>query len=140
EIPQGLVEPRQGGQQNRPSAVEAAAIGDLPDILDPEGVVAEETVAYRLEGAVDGFGMAFQARLAPACGAVVRFHPDEQPARRDIEGLDAADLHQGPTSGAVACAPTSRRRSSVLACRPTASTPCEREGGTIGTTRHTLWA
>ncbi len=55
--------------------------------------MADEPVAQRLEGADDRFGMAFEARLAPADRALVALDPDEQPARRDMEGLDLADLH-----------------------------------------------
>jgi hypothetical protein len=54
--------------------------------------MADESVAQRLERAVDGFGMPFQARLAPAHRAVLRLDPDEQPARGHEEGLDAADF------------------------------------------------
>jgi hypothetical protein len=54
QIPQGLVETRQRGQQNGAAAIEAAAIGDLPDVLDAAGVVADEAVAQRLERAGDG--------------------------------------------------------------------------------------
>jgi hypothetical protein len=66
EVPQRLVEPGQRRHQHRPAAVEAAAIGDLPDILDPARVGADEAVADRLKGTVHRFGMAFQARLAPS--------------------------------------------------------------------------
>ncbi len=100
QVPQGLLEPGQRRHQDRAAAVEAAAITDLPNVLDPERVVAEEAVAKRREGAVHRLRLAFQARLAPADRAFVRLDPDEQPARRDIEGLDLRDLHN----------PSSRRK------------------------------
>jgi hypothetical protein len=54
--------PASAGHQNRAAAVEAAAIRDLPDILDPARVMADEAVAQRLERAVHGLGPA--SRLA----------------------------------------------------------------------------
>ena len=74
------------------AAIEAAAIADLPDVLDGERIGADEAVAERLERAVDRLGPAFEARFAPADRAVVALDPDEQPARRHEEGLDPADL------------------------------------------------
>src|SRR5205085_1578869 len=93
QIPQSLVEPRQSRHVHRPAAIEAAAIGDMPEVLDREGVAAAEAVLQRLHRAVHGLGPAFEARLAPADRALVRFHPDEQPAGRHVESLDPRDLH-----------------------------------------------
>jgi hypothetical protein len=55
--------------------------------------MADETVAQRLQRAVDGLGMTLEAGFAPADRALVGFDPNEKPARRDPERLDAADLH-----------------------------------------------
>ena len=93
EVPQRLLEARERRHQHGPAAVEAAAIGHLPDVLDAERVVTDEAVAKRREGAVHCLGMTFEARFAPAYRAFVRFDADEQPAGGDGERLYLADLH-----------------------------------------------
>ena len=140
QIPQSLVEAGQRAHQHRAAAIEAAAISDLPDILDGEGVVADEPVAQRLEGAVDRFRPAFEAGLAPADRAVVALDPDEQPAGRREECLDAADLHTKPPSD-----PCQSRSISSFFSLSLAASSCSRAsarpwcaGDTIGTTRHRL--
>src|SRR5207237_1887220 len=97
QIPERLIEPRERGHQDGPTPIEAAAIADLPDILDPPGVVADKAVAEGLEGAVDRLGMTLEARFTPAIIAVVRLHAHEQPARRHAEGFDPPDLHLAPS-------------------------------------------
>ena len=101
-----------------------------------ERVGADEAVAERLERAVDRLGPAFEAGFAPADRAVLALDPDEQPARRHVEGLDPADLALSHASASLACVPLPSR------CAP---------GGIvvvvgcsliflIGTIRHTLCA
>src|SRR5205814_8422604 len=92
QVPQCLLEARQRRHQHCAAAVEAAAITDLPDILDGERVGADEAVAECLERPLDRLGPAFEAGLAPADCPVLAFDADEQPARRDDERLDSADL------------------------------------------------
>jgi hypothetical protein len=74
--------------------VETAAKPDLPDVFDPPRVMPDEAVSKRSKA--PSTASAHPSRLAsPSDGAILRLDPDEQPARRDIEGLDAADLHGG---------------------------------------------
>src|SRR5260221_46757 len=86
------LEPREGRNDPRPAAVEAAAVADLPDVLDVERVDTDEAVAERLEHALDRLGPSLEARFAPAERAIVALDADEQPPRRDEEGLDLGDL------------------------------------------------
>ena len=101
EVPERLVEPGQGRHEDRATAVEAAAIGYLPDVLDPARIVAEEAVPQRLEGAGHRLGMAFEAGLAPTGLAVVGLDADQEPAGRDVERFVAGDLHGGPSDSRV---------------------------------------
>ena len=134
EVPQRLLEPGERRHQHRAAAVEAAAIGDLPDVLDPARVMADEAVAQRLERAVDRLGIALEAGLAPADRAVVAFDPHEQPARRDEEGFDAVDLHdvhrRRPDWPAAATLPLAHRSGIRRSGRGALSAS--------GTVRHTL--
>ena len=91
QIPQRLLEPGERRHEDRAAAVEAAAVADLPDVLDAERIGADEAVAKGFERAVDRLGPAFEARFAPAERAIVALNPDEQPSRRNVEGLDLAD-------------------------------------------------
>src|SRR6185295_1781507 len=138
QVPQRLLQAGERAHQNRPAAVEAAAVADLPDILDVERVGADEPVPQRLERAVDGLGPAFEARFAPADRSVLAFDADEQPARRRVEGLDPADLALRHASSALAaCVPLPPK------CRPAASSSSSSGCSLtflIGTTRHTLEA
>ena len=109
-VPQRLIEAGQCRHQHRSTAVETAAVADLPDVLDARRVRADETVAEGFEGAVDGFGVAFETGLAPTHGAVVRFHPHEQPARWHLEGLDA----RNPATHGTASSRLGRRTSSDM--------------------------
>src|SRR6185369_13766418 len=81
EVPQRLLEAGERAHQNGPAAVEAAAVADLPDVLNVERIGADEAVAEGFEGAVHRLGPALEARLAPADRALVALDPDEQPAR-----------------------------------------------------------
>src|SRR5206468_11344855 len=92
QIPQRLLQPRERRHQHCAAAVEAAAVADLPDVLDGERVGADEAVAEGFEHALDRLGPAFQARFAPAECAVLALDADEQPARGDEEGLDLGDF------------------------------------------------
>src|SRR6185369_1932367 len=92
QVPQRLFETGERRHHHRPATVEAAAIANLPDVLDVERIGADEPIAERLEGPVDRFGPAFETRFAPADRAVFAFDPNEQPAGRRVERLDAADF------------------------------------------------
>src|SRR6185369_823537 len=105
QVPQRLLEPGERAHQHRPAAVEAAAIADLPDVLDVERIGTDETVAKGFERAVHRLGPTLEARFAPSDGALVALDPDEQPARRGVESLDLADLHLGYASACFACVP-----------------------------------
>jgi hypothetical protein len=93
QIPQGLVEARQRRHQHRAAAIEAAPVTDLPDVLDPSRVLADEPVPQRLERAVDRLREPLKTRFAPAERAVLGLDSDEEPPRRHRKGLDARDLH-----------------------------------------------
>src|SRR6185503_13918136 len=71
EVPQRLFKARQRRHDDRSAAVEAAAIADLPDLLDGERIGADEAVAEDFEHAVDRFRPALEARLPPAERAVI---------------------------------------------------------------------
>ena len=110
--------PESARHQHRSAAVEAATIADLPDVLDIERVGADESVAERLERAIDRFGPAFEARFAPADRAVLALDPDEQPARRREEGLDPCRSslgHAFSASDAWVPLPPNRRPGRIVA-------------------------
>ena len=134
QIPQRLLEAGECRHEDGAAAVEAAAVADLPDVFDAERIGADESVAKGFERAVHGLGPAFEARFAPAERAIVALNPDEQPSRRNVEGLDLADpalsharLHSPPR------AVSSRSRPAA------SSSPCSLNF-LIGTIRHTLEA
>jgi len=101
EVPQRLVEPRQRRHQHGTAAIEAAAIGDLPDVLDTVGIVADKAVLERFERAHHRFTMPLEAALAPSNRAVGTFDADEQPARWHEESFDGGDSGCGQASHAA---------------------------------------
>ena len=138
EVPQRLLETGERGHHHRSAAVEAAAVADLPDVLDAERVGADEAVAKGFERAVDRLGPSLEARFAPAERAIVALDADEQPARRSVEGLDLGDLalshgfpHSPATRVSSSVASSAHRQSSSSGCSPIFL---------IGTIRQTLCA
>ena len=105
EVPKRLLEAGKPGHDHCAAAVEAAAVADLPNVFDVERVDADEAIAESLEHAFDRFRPAFQARFAPAEGAITALDADEQPPRRDQEGLDLGDLPLGHTCAFFAWVP-----------------------------------
>src|SRR5699024_2210207 len=105
QVPQGVVDTGDGGAEHRPAAVEAGAGHLLPEVLDPGRVLPEQQVGIAVDHALHGLGVALQACLAPADGAVDGLDPDKQPARDDLEGLDTVDDHD-PTVPRTAAAST----------------------------------
>ncbi len=93
KIPERLIQAGERRHQHRAAAVETAAIGHLPYVLDRARVGPNEAVAEGFEYPRYRFGMPFQACLAPAKIAVFGLDPDEQPARRYVKRLYPPNFH-----------------------------------------------
>ena len=66
DVPQRLINTRDGAHNLRPAAVEAAAVEGLPQILDVRGILSHKVIAELLNGGLHGVRAAFDNRLAPA--------------------------------------------------------------------------
>ena len=88
DVPQRLIDAGDSGHQHGAATVEAESVERLPRILDAIGGAADEAILRAFHRAGHRFGMAFEARFAPADQAIVGLDADEQPARRDEEGFD----------------------------------------------------
>jgi hypothetical protein len=94
DVPQRLVDARDGAHVDGATAIEAAAIHDGPVVLDQEGILADQVVCQFVDGGLDGQRTAFDDRLAPADDALVGLDLQEQPARRNDIGGEFGDLHR----------------------------------------------
>ena len=95
DVPQRLVDAGQCAHVDAAAAVEAGAVHHGPVVLDLAGVLADEVIGQLIDHGGDGVGAAFEHRLAPAVDALVGFDFEEAPARRDDEGGEAGDFHEG---------------------------------------------
>ena len=96
DVPERLVDSRECRHHHRTTAVEGAAIEELPVVLDPERVTADEHVGHLVDRGHSAASLAFERGLAPSHQAGVggdldQTHPGE---RREL--LDLVDLHPGP--------------------------------------------
>jgi len=72
-------------------------------VFDVVGLQAGEALDEPVERAFDGFGVAFEGRLAPAVVAFCVTYLDEEPAGHYSEVLDAFDWSHGGWSGRSSC-------------------------------------
>ena len=93
DVPQRLVDARDGAHDLRPATVKACAIHRLPQVLNAPRVFAQEVIAQLLHGSRDGVCASFNDRLAPTAEALVRLQLQKQPARRRRIEPEARDLH-----------------------------------------------
>ncbi|MCY1368989.1 hypothetical protein D9M69_560030 [compost metagenome] len=93
DVPEGLVDAGDGAHQHRAATVEAAAVHDVPQVLDVARVLADQIVGKLVDGGRHRVRPALYHRLAPAADADIGIDAQEQPARRDQEGGEAGDLH-----------------------------------------------
>jgi hypothetical protein len=75
DIPQCLIDPGDGRQQDRPAAIEAEPVQCLPRVLDAVGIMPDQAIARCVDRPDDGFAVPFQRRLAPAYGTLRRLDP-----------------------------------------------------------------
>ena len=119
EIPQRLFEPGERRHDDRSATVEAAAVTDLPDILDPKRVRADEPVAVRLEHPVHRLGPAFEAPLRP----IRRRHPPFQPERTTTAAAQRRSRFCRSSTSSCLC---------LLACAPMANRPAASPSSSSG--------
>jgi hypothetical protein len=93
DVPQCLVDARDRAHVDGAAAIEAAAIHDVPVVLDQERVLADQVVLELVDSRLDGQGPALDDGLAPADDALVGLDLQEQPARRHDIGGELGDLH-----------------------------------------------
>lgn len=94
DIPQCLIDARDGAHRQRAAAVESAAVEHLPDVFDVVGVTTDEIFAQLVHGGGSGRGAALDDGFTPAADAFVGADFEEQPTRRDGEQFDTGDFHR----------------------------------------------
>src|SRR5689334_18030098 len=93
DVPEGLLDRREGGHLDRAAAEEAVAVEGLPVALDLAGVLADEVHGEVLDGAVDGPHAVVDGALADPLEAVLCAHP------HDGDVLATGPEHEGPHLG-----------------------------------------
>ena len=78
---------RRAHHEDGAAAVEAGAVGVLPDVLDMLGVPADEARGEVPARALDGLGVPLERALAPADDPELCLDAHEEPARGDAEDL-----------------------------------------------------
>jgi hypothetical protein len=94
DVPQRLVDPRDGAREDRPASVEAALRQRLPQVLDPQRVRPDHDVGQLVDRGAHRLGPPLDDGLSPSDDALVGLHAQEQPARDDEERLHAGDAHR----------------------------------------------
>ena len=102
DIPQCLVDTRDCTHQDRPAAVEAAAIQSLPVIFDRHRVLTEQVVVHQfLDCAANRLHAPLDHWLTPTDESVTRLDSEKEPAWRDGEQFVVRNSHVGVLSRAV---------------------------------------
>ena len=81
DVPQRLVNTGDRAHQDRSAAIKAGAVHDLPQIVDPRRILANQIVPQLMYRRLHGARPAFDDRLAPADYPLVGFNLEEHPAR-----------------------------------------------------------
>ncbi len=94
DVPERLVDARDRAHVDRTTAIEAAAIHDVPVVFDQEGVLADQIVFQFVDGGLHRQRPPLDHRLAPADNALIRLDLQEQPAWRNDVGGELGDFHR----------------------------------------------
>jgi hypothetical protein len=101
DVPQGLLDARDGGEADRSERPEAEARHGVDEMLDPHRILPDNERRQILDRAGDGTCLPFQRRLPPAVQTrLVGENLHENPVamnRVDHDGTDAGDFHDGPS-------------------------------------------
>ena len=95
DVPERLLEAGERRGEDEVAAIKRAAIIAGPEPLDLARVLADEGAADFADGGFHRLGAALEDGLAPADDARVGGYLEEQPARPDVERLDAGDFQAG---------------------------------------------
>ena len=96
DVPQGLLNPAQGGQLDELAIPEGLLVEGVPDQLDPVGVLADEKVFERLQRPDDDGVVALHGGLPHAGQAHVGVELHEDPvgvASGHVEDFQVGDFH-----------------------------------------------
>ena len=93
DVPERLIDARDGAHEDRPSAIEAAAVKAGPEALDVARILAQQLLLHLVDGGHDRRRAALENRLSPPAQACIGLDLDHAPAWRDEPRLDVRDLH-----------------------------------------------
>ncbi|MCY1300582.1 hypothetical protein D9M70_501540 [compost metagenome] len=99
DVPERLVDAGKCRHMDRPAAIEAAAIHDLPMVFDQQRILADQVVRELVNRGFHRQGSTFDDRLAPADDALVRLDLQKQPAWRNDIGGELGDFHGAISAG-----------------------------------------
>ena len=93
DVPKRLIDSGERACQHRPAAIKSAAVDCLPDVLDVAWIGAQQIRLQFVDTCLCGGGASLHNWLAPSDQSVVRFQPQQQPARPDAERFNLSQLH-----------------------------------------------
>ncbi len=93
DVPQRLLDARDGAAQHRTAAVELPPIDRLPVVLDAPWILPDQIATDLLDRRRHRLRASFDHRLAQAHDALISMHLQEEPARLHKQRLQPRDFH-----------------------------------------------
>ncbi len=92
-IPQSLIDAGKGTHMNAASAVESAAIQDIPVVFDCCCILPDKIFGQVMDGSFHGMGPSFKHRLSPPVNSIISLDLHKEPARWGQICLELSNLH-----------------------------------------------